>query len=303
MNRRLFLLATGASVATTAMTRATAPTGPVISSNTYPWGVFAQRAKQPFAQHTDAILEQMQSAGLTGYEPIITNVAEFNGLAERLAKHQLRMPSLYVNSVLHDATKAAQSIKDVLAIAEAAVKIGVKIIVTNPAPIAWGGPQDKSDAELTIQAKALNELGEKLRGLGLQLAYHNHDSELRAGAREFHHMLTATDPANVRFCLDAHWVYRGCGNSQVALFDALDHYGSRIIELHLRQSREGVWTETFSASGDIDYARLAKWLQSRKMTPLLVLEQAVEAKTANTMTVVEAHRTGVTAVQALFNVG
>jgi len=48
----------------------------------------------------------------------------------------------------------------------------------------------------------------------------NRDAELRQGGREFHHMLTATNPDDVKLCLDAHWIYRGCGDSQVAVFDA-----------------------------------------------------------------------------------
>ena len=36
-------------------------------------------------------------------------------------------------------------------------------------------------------------------------------------------MLTATAAANVKFCLDAHWVFRGCGDSQVAVSDAVEH--------------------------------------------------------------------------------
>ena len=93
-------------------------------------------------------------------------------------------------------------------------------------------------------------------------------------------MLTATDPANVKFCLDAHWVFRGCGDSQVALFERLEHYGERIVELHLRQSRGGVWTEVFSADGDVDYARLSAWLQQHNVRPRLTLEQAVEKRIA-----------------------
>ena len=83
------------------------------------------------------------------------------------------------------------------------------------------------------------------------LAYHNHDAEMREGAREFHHMLTGTDPANVKLCLDAHWIYRGSGNSQVALFDIVEIYVDRIVELHLRQSHDGIWSEVFG-EGDIN---------------------------------------------------
>jgi inosose dehydratase len=200
------------------------------------------------------------------------------------------MRSLYVNSALHDESDAEKSIADVMAIAEVARQIGTKIIVTNPSPVRWGGPEDKSDTQLRTQAKALDRLGAELRQLGLQLAYHNHDAELRQGAREFHHMLTATDPDNVKFCLDAHWVYRGCGDSEVAVFDVLTHYHQRIVELHLRQSKEGVWTEAFTPTGDIDYHRIFEFLATTDNAPHVVLEQAVEEKSARQMTAVLAHR-------------
>jgi inosose dehydratase len=121
------------------------------------------------------------------------------------------------------------------------------------------------------------------------LAYHNHDIELRNAAREFHHMMVGTDPTCVTLCLDAHWIYRGAGNSQVALFDVLKLYGSRISELHLRQSKDNIWTETFD-DGDIDYPALAKYLLDIGVKPHIVLEQAVEAGSPKTMGPVEAFR-------------
>jgi inosose dehydratase len=135
--------------------------------------------------------------------------------------------------------------------------------------------------------------------MGLVLAYHNHDAELRAGGREFHHMLTATKAEHVKFCLDAHWVYRGCQDSSVALFDVVEHYGDRIVELHLRQSTGGVWDETFG-KGDIDYARLATWLKARKLKPLLCLEQAVEAKSTNKLDAIKAHQQSLAATKEIF---
>lgn len=261
-----------------------------IATNTYPWLTFAKRAGEPFQLHTDALLSDIRKAGIDGYEPIINSPAEFEGLAQRLREHDLEMRSLYVNSALHDEADAHKSITDVLAIADVARRIGTKIIVTNPSPVRWGGPEDKSDIQLRTQAKALDRLGAELRQLGLQLAYHNHDAELRQGAREFHHMLTATDPENVKFCLDAHWVYRGCGDSEVAVFDVLTHYHQRIVELHLRQSTKGVWTEAFTPTGDIDYRRIFEFLAATDNAPHVVLEQAVEEKSGKQMTAVLAHR-------------
>lgn len=306
LSRRQFLAA--ASTATAAVSllpraraRAAKPAaGLHIATNTYPWGTFAKREGKAFPLHTDASLAAIASCGVAGYEPAVKAPAEFDGLAARLKAHGLEMRSLYVNSVLHDEAQAKASISEVLAIARRAVESGAKIIVTNPSPIRWGGPENKTDAQLITQAKALDTLGSELGALGLTLAYHNHDIELRHGGREFHHMLTATDPLKVKLCLDAHWVFRGCGNSQVALFDVVEHYGTRIVELHLRQSRGGVWTEVFTAEGDIDYRRLMEWLRRKRLSPHLVLEQAVEKGSPQTVDGVEAHRRSADHTRTLF---
>ncbi len=290
MNRRSFLATTSAFAISSALTRAASQETLHLATNTYPWGTFAGRGGKVFTIHSDEALADIAATGLQGYEPIIKNAAEFEGLRGRLKAHGLEMRSIYVNSTLHVSEQAKSSIVDVLSIARRAVEAGVKIVVTNPSPIKWGGSENKTDVQLLTQSSALNQLAAELSKLGLTLAYHNHNSELREGAREFHHMLTATDPALVKFCLDAHWVFRGCGDSQVALFDAVEHYGSRIVELHLRQSEKGTWTEVFSAAGDIDYARLTDWLHTRQMRPHLVLEQAVEKATPNTLDAVAAHR-------------
>lgn len=210
------------------------------------------------------------------------------------------MPSLYVNSTLHQAAEAQKSIDTVLAIAEAARLIGTSIFVTNPSPIKWGSNDDKSDAELVEQARNLDRLGAELRKRGITLAYHTHAPEHRQAAREFHHMLLATDPKNVSLCLDAHWVYRGSGNSQVALFDVIKLYGKRIVEVHIRQSREGIWQETFG-EGDIDYQRLATDLKALNSRPLLVLEQCLEKGSPNTMGPVEAHKQDLTYAKTVFS--
>ena len=209
------------------------------------------------------------------------------------------MPSLYVNSTLHRADEAQKSIEAVLTIADAARPAGTTQFVTNPSPIKWGSEDDKSDAELIEQAKNLDRLGAELRQRGITLAYHTHAPEHRQAAREFHHMLLATDPKNVSLCLDAHWVYRGSGNSQVALFDVVKLYGKRIVEVHIRQSKKGIWEETFG-EGDIDYRRLAADLKVLNLRPLLVMEQCLEKGSPDTMGPVDAHKIDLKRVQDVF---
>lgn len=263
-----------------------------IATNTYPWSTFAKRAGEEWKPSSDELLADIASTGLSGWEPIVGSAEFFDGLEERLAKHGLEMRSLYVNSALHDPTEAEESIASVLAIANAASQLGTKIIVTNPSPITWGGDEHKTDEQLRFQAKSLDRLGAELNAKGMSLAYHNHDIELKNGAREFRQMLTATDPEKVKFCLDAHWVFRGCGDSEVAVFDTLSLYHERIVELHLRQSTGGIWNEVFSLDGDIDYERLLAFLEEKQIEPHLVLEQAVERGSPETMDVVAAHRKG-----------
>ena len=258
-----------------------------LACNQYSWLTFYQREKRDFNANLDDGLADVAAAGFEGFESLINEPRELDRLVPLLQKHNVQMRSLYVNSTLHDPAQAEKSIKQILAIAKRAKNTGTKIIVTNPNPIRWGGPENKDDSQLNIQAKALDKLGTELKALGLTLAYHNHDIELRNAAREFHHMMVGTDRQNVTLCLDAHWIYRGSGNSSVALFDILKLYGPRITELHLRQSRNGIWSETFGP-GDIDYGALARYLRDTGIRPHLVIEQACEKGTPDTMPAVEA---------------
>ncbi|MHC4204466.1 MAG: sugar phosphate isomerase/epimerase family protein [Planctomycetota bacterium] len=260
-----------------------------LACNQYPWTVFYARDNRDFNQDLDKGLCEVAASRFDGYEPLANNPQELDRLGPLLKKHGLEMRSLYVNSLLHERDKAEESIESVLAIAHKAKELGTKIIVTNPSPIRWGGPENKDDAQLKVQAAAIEKLGRQLKAMGLTLTYHNHDIELRNAAREFHHMMAGTDPAYVTLCLDAHWIYRGAGNSSVALFDVLKLYGTRITELHLRQSKDNIWTETF-CDGDIDYTMLAKHLMDINIRPHIVMEQAVETGTPKTMSTIEAFR-------------
>ena len=270
-----------------------------LATNVYPWFTFYRRENRDFNQALDDGLKAVAGSGFAGFEPIANGPQDIDKLEPLLEKHGLRMRSLYVNSELHDKQKAAASIKQVLAIARRAKKAGTRFIVTNPSPIRWGGPEDKNDAQLKVQAAALDRLGAELRAQGMTLSYHNHDAELRNAAREFHHMMVGTSPKNVTLCLDSHWIYRGAGDSAVAVFDILKLYGSRITELHLRQSVNGIWTESFG-EGDIDYPALAKYLCTIGVKPHIVLEQAVEGKTPKTMNAAEAHRRGALYARKIF---
>jgi inosose dehydratase len=271
-----------------------------IASNGYNWTTFFKRDGKVWGENLASDIALFAKTGLKAYEPAIENAGMLEKLIPELKKNGISMPSMYANSVLHDQAEVEKSIQNILEIAEEAAPFGCKILVTNPSPISWSNPENKSDAELRLQAESMNRLGKLLKQKGVTLAYHTHDMELRAGAREIHHVLQNTDPKNVAFCFDTHWVYRGSDNSELAVFDILKMYGDRIVELHLRQSTDGIWDETFSASGDIDYSEFAKQLKKKDIRPHLVIEQCLEAKSPSTLDVVTAHQKDLEAVRAVF---
>ncbi len=265
-------------------------TSKMLATNIYPWLTFYRRQGRDFEANLESSIKQIKKSGADSLEPILSTPEKTVQLADVLIDQGVAMVSAYVNSKLHEKTDVRESIDTVLKLARIAQdQMGTKIIVTNPIPIHWDGPENKNDDQIKLQGESLTNLGEALSREGLTLAYHNHDPELRLAGREFHHMLASTDPRYVKFCLDSHWIFRGSGDSNVALYDVIKLYGDRIVELHVRQSREGIWTETLG-DGDIDYSFLTKVIREIGIHPLVTVEQAVEENSPNTMDSLAAHK-------------
>jgi inosose dehydratase len=269
----------------------------IVGTQSYVWFQIYQALGKKHTENWDEVLAGVAAAGCQAFEATVDDVASphlCERMASLLAKHGLQMPSVYAGSRLHD-ERWEESVREVLGKAVFAKQLGAAVLVTNPQPLA----QDKTDAEIECQARGLDTLGRELAGLGLRLAFHNHSPEMKASAREFHHMLVGTDPRHVGLCLDAHWVYRGAGNSQVALFDIVRLYGTRIASLHLRQSRDGIWTQTLG-DGDIDYRRLAAMLRDLRFDGPAILEQAIEAGTPTDLPPIERERASRQYVREVF---
>ena len=218
-------------------------------------------------------LDELKSLGVDGLEPTAGTAAELESVGKKLKDHGLQLRSIYTGGNFFDEQAAPNEAARIRALAEKAKEFGTKIIVLNPNP-----KSGKSDAELAAQSRNIDKLGEELAKIGIVFAMHYHTTELEFGGREFHHLLCGTDPKNFSLCLEQHWSYRASGNSQIALFDHLRLYGDRVAEVHLRQSIDNVWSETYG-DGDIDNAKLSAGLKMLKNRPHFVLEQAAEQGT------------------------
>ncbi|MHC4399940.1 MAG: sugar phosphate isomerase/epimerase family protein [Planctomycetota bacterium] len=268
-----------------------------VASNQFTWMTYFRRDKRDFNASLDEGLAEVAQCKLDGLEPLLGAADDVDRLAPLLKKHGLEMRSLYTGAPLHDASQVDATIQKVVGVAKKAKAAGTRILVVNPASAANHG--EKTAEELATQADAMTRLGRELRALGVTLAYHHHSPAMRSGARELRHVLDHTDPEAVTYCFDVHWVYRGSGNSLDVVADVLQRYGSRASELHLRQSKDGIWSETFG-EGDLDYSAVAEHLLRIDVKPHLVLEQAVEKGTPHTLTALEANRQSCQYIRRLF---
>lgn len=270
-----------------------------IACQFFPWFSFAQRHGFELLESETAI-RQTARTGIPGFEGNAQSAEQMARIVSASRAVGLQLRSVYSNLRLHETTTCDREMAMGFEIARIAQSAGVEIYVVNPEPIRWGGQDNKSDSQLELQRQNLEKFGKRCQALGITLAYHNHDAEMRMGARELHHMLAGTDPTLVYFCFDLHSVFRGSGDSMLAVKDIWKLYRQRVVELHLRQSQNGIYTQTFG-QGDIDYAWMAQQVQTSDTEIHLVLEQSIEEKSSVTMSDVEAHAKSFDFAERLFN--
>ncbi len=263
--------------------RAAAKTAPAIArprvaAMLYIWTQHFKGQGGGLDEHLDEALAATARAGFPAVEGWLDYFAtpeKAAATSAMLTKHGLAMRAAYTGGKLHEEPAAQATIDGVLARAAVAKAHGLDVVVMNPDVIG----REKNDEELAVQSRALDRLGAGLRKLGLQFAIHTHDKEMRSNAREWFHILKYTKKDNVGFCLDLHWVLRG-GQDPLALLKAA---GARVVDLHLRNSQDGVWSEDFGP-GDIDHSKVAAQLAAAKYRGLYTVELAYEAKTQKTRT-------------------
>jgi inosose dehydratase len=189
-----------------------------------------------------------------------------------LRQYNFDVPVVYQGGTFHDAEAAEGTIAQILATADAAKELRSTWINTNCNPKAKH--ERKTDAELATEARYLNRLGEHLKQRGMRLMLHQHDPDMQEGAREWRSNLHHTDPKLVWFCVDVHWVLRGKQDPMTLLKEA----GQRIADLHLRNSVNGIWSESLG-DGEVDYRAVAKFMKQIKYQGYLSVELAYEKGT------------------------
>lgn len=254
-----------------------AESGSRLSVEGYIFQQYAARQKKSLGEALGEVIPMARAAGFRNVE---LNQAFFAGemrakTLDLLHANGLRMPSVYVGGVMHEAEAAAKSTELALEIAAVCKPFGCTGVVNNPSPKPKG--EEKTDAELALQGELLNKLGGSLKDAGFELRIHNHTPEMVSGAREFRSTLRTTDPKKVAICLDLDWVRQGDQDPYALLREA----GRRVTEIHVRNAKDKLWLETFE-DGDVDYRRVVTEMRGQRQTPLIVVELAWRDNTAIT---------------------
>jgi inosose dehydratase len=245
---------------------------PRLSVEIYVWMQHFQTQKKTLEAGVEEALTAIRRAGYARVE--LTSDFFLPGVRAKtlaaLKNTGLEIPTIYTNATLFETKVAEKSIADALELAETVKNIGAKWILTNPSPKR----ERKTDDELDTQANYLNKLGGELQKHGMRLMVHHHTPELTENAREWRHQLQHTDPKLVSCCVDVEWAVRG--KQEPLAF--LREVGDRLVSLHIRNSKAGVWMEDFGG-GDIDYTKVAAYLKEIKFAGYLIVELAYEPKT------------------------
>lgn len=242
--------------------------------------IFQQYAERQHKKLADILDEIFPMAHDAGYRKIELNqgflTPELRGrVLELVQANDLCMPSVYVGGAMHRKDLAEHTISQALEIAALCRKLGCRAVINNPDPKPHDIP--KTDAELAVQVEMLNLMGRELAAQGFQLWTHAHAPQMADHAREWEYNLHHTDPKYIWICLDIDWAYQGGQDPMTLLREA----GRRVASLHLRNSRNKVWLESFT-SGDIDYRAIASYLNQINLKPLLVVELAYMKQTVVT---------------------
>ena len=149
-----------------------------VGSNIYGWSQYYQREGKNVNDHLDEVMSALRDAGYDYLEGFVDvnqpeNIARS---AEQMRAKGLRPVCLYTGARLHEEAKAHETVDKLLVAAKVCQQAGFTIIDCNPDPIG----REKTDAELSVQAKALNEFGTGLKRLGIRLGVHNHTPEIPA---------------------------------------------------------------------------------------------------------------------------
>lgn len=170
--------------------------------------------------------EQFAMASKAGFEHV--ELVGNHGLDADEMKSLLAKNHLTVTSSHEQLSALEQHYQQTVAFNKA---VGNSTIV-----VPWIEPQDRPDSAQGWKdfAQRLDTLGAKLRQDGMQLAYHNHNFEMKKydGVTALEIVFNHSRPENLKLEMDAAWISRG-GQDPVRI---LQQYPGRVYAIHAKDN-------------------------------------------------------------------
>jgi inosose dehydratase len=209
-------------------------------------------------------LEQISQLGFNGFETGFRNIMPLANSATQLSTAKQDLTFFGVHIFLHeyDVDTRLPPLDLVMEVAAVAARLGAERVILS------GGPANFQ--ALPLKVKALNEIGVRLRSLGLSLAYHNHGPEFRAPEPEIDTLLSGTDPALVSFVLDAGHAF----GASIDLPAFIARHSDRLTGIHLRDFKDG--QQVPLGRGNFPLEHVSKALKEKNWSGWILVEEERE---------------------------
>ena len=245
----------------------------------------------PIAENLDTVLQQIAAAGYGGVEIGYHFLAggRFNALrpggappagdsetttmpdpaevGALIAEHSLTLAALHTGGVFYaDDVAREQTLPNLQIIAAFAQAIGCSTVLISPAAKKGGA---KTDEELAVQNKHLQDACALFADHGAHCFHHTHGPELADEFREMRRILEL-DPGLISLAYDIANAARVIGTAGAV--DFIDSFRSRIGYVHYKDCRpDGVLVEAIG-DGAIDWHAVAGSLRSSDYGGWVVVE-------------------------------
>ena len=236
MTSRREVLLTAAGLASGRVLRAAKPMHVHLGCQTNAWAIDSR----DFA-NVLSIIRKVKDYGYEGFETGFANVqGQFDdpvGAKAKLDAIGLRFIGVHIFLTRYDPVTRIAPAELYERVAAGGAKLGAEYLILSGSP-----PEDEAGRKR--KAEGLNRAGAFAQKLGLKLAYHNHGPEVANHNEEIEFLLRETDPAKVRFLLDAGHAFRA--GADIPAFIRTHH--GRLAGLHIRDTKDG--KETALGTGD-----------------------------------------------------
>jgi sugar phosphate isomerase/epimerase len=261
MNRRRFLLESGAAVSGAAL--GGRPPHASAAACRPPLGVQLYTVRDALQADPRAALARLRAigiveaelAGLTGRERGRVLGLPAGELREAFAANGISAKLTHVDGALTD-TPAIADLAAELGLSTAIVALPVELTAVRDGRFAMVAPTGRP--QLDALAAKLNRTGRDYRARGLAFGYHHHDMELAPvdGVVPLDYLMERTDPDLVKLELDIGWLALA-GASPI---EYLHRYAGRVIACHMKDFDARIASDTPQrklvepGAGSVDFA-------------------------------------------------